>query len=158
MIEKAKRQTPKEGTIVKTGLVVGRGENKTVIAPEEVEKLAKLWCSLEEMSDYFKVPANTLKYNFSDIIAKGRSETKQALRRAQLKIALEGNTTMLIWLGKNILGQMESPELAQTQPELSQEQIDERINELLKANNEKAVKPPRKSRTNDAAPTEGSQN
>ena len=110
------------------------------------------------MSDYFKVPANKLKYNFSDIIAKGRSETKQALRRAQLKIALEGNTTMLIWLGKNILGQMESPELAQAQPELSREQIDERINELLKVNNEKAVKPARKSRTNNAAPIEGSPN
>ena len=62
------------------------------------------------MSDFFGVPANTLKYNFSDLVAKGRSETKQALRRAQIKLALGGNATMLIWLGKNILGQQETPQ------------------------------------------------
>jgi len=88
---------------------VGRGENQTVVPPEEVLKLAKLGCSIEEMSDWFQVPSNTLKYNFSEIIAKGRAETKQALRRAQISLALKGNATMLIWLGKNMLGQSDSP-------------------------------------------------
>jgi hypothetical protein len=147
MNEKPRRQHPKETTVIKTGVSVGRGENKTVIVPEEVEKLAKLWCTYEEMSAYFNVPANTLKYNFSDIIAKGRSETKQALRRAQLKAALEGNTTMLIWLGKNILGQLDSPIEEERAPELTAEEIDGRINELIdKAKNDKP-KPTRKSRT-----------
>jgi len=36
-------------------------------------------------------------------------ETKQRLRAAQLKLALNGDRTLLIWLGKNILGQSESP-------------------------------------------------
>ena len=109
-VEYHNRENPKYGTMTKEGLVVGRGENKTVIDPEEIYKLAKLWCSWEEMSDFFAVPANTLKYNFSDMVAKGRSETKQALRRSQIKLALNGNATMLIWLGKNILGQQESPQ------------------------------------------------
>jgi len=109
-VEYHNRENPKYGTMTKEGLVVGRGENKTVIDPEEIYKLAKLWCSWEEMSDFFAVPANTLKYNFSDMVAKGRSETKQALRRAQIKLAINGNATMLIWLGKNILGQQESPQ------------------------------------------------
>jgi hypothetical protein len=109
-VEYHNRENPKTGTEVREGLVVGRGENRRVIVPEEVEKLAKYWCSWEEMSDFFGVPANTLKYNFSDLVAKGRSETKQALRRAQIKLALGGNATMLIWLGKNILGQQESPQ------------------------------------------------
>jgi hypothetical protein len=61
------------------------------------------------MSEFFGINVETLKYNFSDIIAKGRSETKQALRKAQIKLALSGNATMLIWLGKNILDQAESP-------------------------------------------------
>ena len=109
-VEYHNRENPKTGTEVREGLVVGRGENRRVIDPVEVEKLAKLWCSWEEMSDFFGVPANTLKYNFSDLVAKGRSETKQALRRAQIKLALGGNATMLIWLGKNILGQAENPQ------------------------------------------------
>lgn len=109
-VEYHNRENPKIGTEVREGLVVGRGENRRVIVPEEVEKLAKLWCSWEDMSDFFGVPTQTLKYNFSGIVAKGRSETKQALRRAQIKLALGGNATMLIWLGKNILGQAENPQ------------------------------------------------
>jgi len=104
-----KRKKPKTATKEVEGVVVGRGENKTVVPPEEVYKLAKLWCSMQEIADWFNIPRETLKYNFSDLIAKGRAETKQALRRAQLKNALGGNTSMQIWLGKNILGQSDNP-------------------------------------------------
>lgn len=104
-----KRKKPKTATKEVEGIVVGRGDNKTVIPPEEVYKLAKLWCSMQEIADWFEIPRETLKYNFSDLIAKGRAETKQALRRAQLKNALGGNTSMQIWLGKNILGQSDQP-------------------------------------------------
>jgi len=97
----------KKGTVTKEGIVVGR--DKKVVIPEEVEKLAKLWCTDKEIAEWFGIDANTLKYNFSDIIQKGRIETKQALRRAQLKNALSGNTTMLIFLGKAILGQSDQP-------------------------------------------------
>ena len=103
------RKNKKWGTLTKEGLVVGRGDNQKVIPPDEVEKLAKLWCSMQEIADWFGIPRETLKYNFSDLIAKGRAETKQALRRAQLKNALGGNTSMQIWLGKNILGQSDNP-------------------------------------------------
>ena len=97
----------KTGEITKKGIVVGR--DKKVVVPEEVHKLAVLWCTDKEIAEWFGIDTNTLKYNFSDIITKGRSETKQALRRAQLKNALSGNTTMQIWLGKNILGQSDTP-------------------------------------------------
>lgn len=107
--EEYKRKDPKVGTLTKEGLIVGRGDTKKVIPPDEVLKLAKLWCSYEEIAEWFDIPVETLKYNFRDLIAKGRSETKQALRRAQIKIALEGNVTMMIWLGKNILGQSDNP-------------------------------------------------
>ena len=105
---KSRRKQVRKGIKEVEGYLVGRGENQSVVPPDEILKLAKLGCSLEEMSDWFGVPATTLKYNFSDIIAKGRAETKQALRRAQIALALKGNATMLIWLGKNILGQSES--------------------------------------------------
>jgi hypothetical protein len=107
--EDYKRKNPKTATVTKQGLIVGRGANKKIIPPDEIYKLSKLWCSYEEISEWFDVPVETLKYNFRDLILKGRAETKQALRRAQIKVALEGNTTMLIWLGKNILGQQDAP-------------------------------------------------
>jgi len=108
-IKKSRRKATRPGIKETHGFIVGRGENQTVIPPEEIIKLARLGCSLEEMSDWFQVPRETIKYNFSDLIAKGRSETKQSLRRAQIALALKGNATMLIWLGKNILGQSDNP-------------------------------------------------
>ena len=107
-----KRRGPKPKTLktaTYSGIEVGRGENRQVIDPEEVYKLARLGCNYEEMSDWFQIPANTLKYNFSDIIAKGRSELKQSLRRAQLQAAMNLQPTLLVWLGKNLLGQSDSP-------------------------------------------------
>ena len=91
--------------------VVGRviGRNKTVIPEEQVMELARLHCTNKEIADFFEVPQTTLTDNFRDILTKGRLETKQRLRSAQLKLALNGDRTLLIWLGKNILGQSESP-------------------------------------------------
>ena len=108
-IKASRRKAVRKGIKEVEGNIVGRGENQTVIPPEEITKLARLGCSIEEMSDWFQVPRETIKYNFSDLIAKGRSETKQSLRRAQIALALKGNATMLIWLGKNMLGQQETP-------------------------------------------------
>jgi hypothetical protein len=104
-----KRKQEKWGTITKEGLVVGRGDNKRVIDPKEVYKLAALHCNYQEIADWFDIPRETLKYNFRDIIQKAYSETNQRLRRAQIDVALKGNAIMLIWLGKNMLGQSDTP-------------------------------------------------
>tara|TARA_R110002051_G_scaffold315561_1_gene394045 strand:+ start:1291 stop:1749 length:459 start_codon:yes stop_codon:yes gene_type:complete len=108
-IENYKRKDPKWGTLTKEGLTLGRGDNKKVVAPDEVYELAKLWCSYQEMADFFGVNRETLKYNFRDLIVKAREDTKANLRRAQIKLAMSGNAVMLIWLGKNILSQQDNP-------------------------------------------------
>jgi hypothetical protein len=62
------------------------------------------------MADFFGVKLQTFVDNFRDIVDKNRIITKQRLRKAQLELALEKHDrVMLIWLGKNILGQMETP-------------------------------------------------
>lgn len=103
------RQNPKWGQVTKEGLIVGRGANRKVVPPDEVWKLAALGCTMEEMCDWFQINRETLKYNFSDYIAKGRAELKRRLRAAQIRVALEGNATMLVWLGKNLLNQSDNP-------------------------------------------------
>ena len=94
---------PKWAEKVVKGIVVGR--NKTIVPPEEVEHFASLGCTDREIANYFDVSESTLRYNFSSFLTKGRHQLKTTLRQAQLKVALEGNATMLIWLGKNILQQ-----------------------------------------------------
>lgn len=103
------RQSPKWGVVEVQGLVVGRGKNKKVVPPDEVYRLAALGCDIGEMADWFGVNRETLKYNFSEYIAKGRADLKHRLRRAQIKAALSGNPALLIWLGKNLLSQQETP-------------------------------------------------
>jgi hypothetical protein len=97
----------KTGTKVVEGVVVGR--DRTVIPPEEVYKLASIGCKDIEIADWFGIDNNTLRYNFSAELTKGREHLKQSLRRAQLEVALKGNAVMLIWLGKQYLGQSDSP-------------------------------------------------
>lgn len=128
------RKNPKEGTITKTGQIVGRGENKTVIPPDEVMKIAQLHATTEEIAAFFGVPEQTIRYNFGDIITKAKSETKIALRRSQIKLALDGNCTMLIWLGKQYLNQSDKVIEAKEEP-INAEELDARIAGLIKTIN-----------------------
>jgi hypothetical protein len=91
------------------GYQVGRGLRKRVVTPEEVFKLAALGCSDKEIALWFDVPYDTLRYNFTDIIAKGRQEMKTALRRAMFKNAMSGNAALQIFLAKNMLGMSDNP-------------------------------------------------
>lgn len=91
------------------GYEVGRGMRKRVVTPEEVFKLAALGCTDKEIATWFDIAYDTLRYNFADIIAKGRQEMKTALRNAMFKNALNGNAALQIFLAKNMLGMSDNP-------------------------------------------------
>jgi hypothetical protein len=109
MQERIRKDTTKRKTATKTveGVVVGR--DKTVIPPEEVYKLAQIGCKDTEIADWFGIDGNTLRYNFSVELTKGRVALNMSLRRAQINTALNGQPALLIWLGRNLLGQTENP-------------------------------------------------
>lgn len=91
------------------GYEVGRGMRKRVVTPEEVFKLAALGCTDKEIACWFDIAYDTLRYNFTDIIAKGRQEMKTALRNAMFKNAMNGNAALQIFLAKNMLGMSDNP-------------------------------------------------
>jgi hypothetical protein len=104
----SKRKTRKTATIEVEGIVVGR--DKKVIPPNEVFKLAALGCKDTEISDWFGIDSNTLRFNFSVELIKGREALKQSLRRAMLHNAIANNNAAVqIFLAKNILGMSDSP-------------------------------------------------
>ena len=89
-----------EGTII--GLVIGR--DKTVVPPEQVEQLAELGCSDRDIANFFGVKEDTLRYNFTDYLVKGRESMKIVLRRAMFKNATQNmNAAVQIFLAKNLL-------------------------------------------------------
>jgi hypothetical protein len=100
------RTNPKTVEVVKTGFIVGR-DNK-VVMPDEVELMASLGCPDREIAEYFGINDDTLRYNFKSFLINGKQNLRNGLRKAQIRIALEGNATMLIWLGKQILSQQEN--------------------------------------------------
>ena len=94
-------------TIETEGKVVGR--DKKPVPSGDVFKLAAIGCKDIEIADWFGIDGNTLRYNFSVELIKGRLTLNQSLRRKQIEVAMSGNPTMLIFLGKNLLGQSDAP-------------------------------------------------
>ena len=72
---------------------------------EQVRKLANYGCS-----------ADLIEKSYSDFLTKGRAEMKLRLRQLQWKSAEKGSAAMLIFLGKNILGQADIPVGEDSQP------------------------------------------
>lgn len=108
-------EEPRETIIIEApGKCVGR-DHKPVLS-NDVFKLAAIGCKDIEIADWFGINDKTLRYNFSVELLKGRETLKQSLRRKQLDVALSGNPTMLIFLGKNLLGQSDNPGAAQDAP------------------------------------------
>lgn len=70
-----------------------------------VEELARIHCTYEEIASVVGCSTDTLKRRFAERIEKGREHGKSSLRRWQFKKAQDGNPAMLIWLGKQHLGQ-----------------------------------------------------
>ena len=90
-----------------------RGRKKTPIDYEKAEKLAIILCTQSEIAAVLDVPLSTLEHDpeFLRIHKKGMETGRASLRRMQYKGAEAGNATMLIWLGKQHLGQKDKQEL-----------------------------------------------
>jgi hypothetical protein len=107
--EYKERKDPRWGQVTKDGLIVGRGKTQRVVPPDEVYKLAEIGCTDREIAEWFMIKEDTLRYNFAEYLTKGRAGLKRRLRSVQLSTALAGNATLLIWLGKQYLGQSDTP-------------------------------------------------
>ena len=73
-----------------------------------VEKLSELFATETEIAYVMGINRSTLRKH-KDLIDTGKAKAKIKLRRAQMDKALEGNPTMLIWMGKQLLGQQDNP-------------------------------------------------
>jgi NADH/NAD ratio-sensing transcriptional regulator Rex len=77
---------------------------------DQIERLAEIQCSNKEIAYIMGCSVDTLRRHYTDHVELGKTNGKIKLRRAQWRNAIDdNNTTMQIWLGKNYLGQAESP-------------------------------------------------
>lgn len=82
------------------------GRPKKELDIQQIETLAEIQCTMEEIAAVMRVDRDTLERRYMDEIKRGRERGKTLLRRAQWKKAIsENSTAMQIWLGKVWLGQ-----------------------------------------------------
>ena len=96
------------------------GRPKKQIDYELVDKLCEIQCTGEEIAAVLDIDYDTLNagikrdkgVGFSEYFAQKRSLGKKSLRRRQWQSAVEeGNVTMMIWLGKQYLGQSDKQDV-----------------------------------------------
>ena len=81
-----------------------------------LDKLCLIHCTGEECAAILEMDYDTLNNNlerdghigFTEYFKRKSAGGKASLRRKQISVALEGNPTMLIWMGKQQLNQRDN--------------------------------------------------
>lgn len=83
---------------------------KKEIDYEAIKKLASIQCTQEEIANFLEISVRTLQRDeeFCRLYKNGIDNGKMSLRRYQFECAKKGNSAMLIWLGKQYLGQTDT--------------------------------------------------
>ena len=77
------------------------------ISAREVELLASVFCTQQEIAEKLECSVDTLTRRFAEPYKKGVAEAKTSLRRHQFMLSKK-NAAMAIFLGKNYLGQKDT--------------------------------------------------
>ena len=107
----------KKKVVKKKPAKMGRPRKK--IDWEKVRKLCYMQCTAEEISAFFEISIDTFlrlckrKFNCTsaEYIKNYSAGGRMSLRRKQMELALAGDRTMLVWLGKQYLGQSDKREI-----------------------------------------------
>lgn len=86
---------------------------------EAAAKLASIHCTVADMAEFMKISVDTLerackrqhKMRIAEWCDQKRGAGRAALRNMQFAAAKKGNPAMLIWLGKQWLGQHDRKEV-----------------------------------------------
>ena len=99
------------------------GRPLTMINYGLLDELCEIQCTEEEIAKIMKIDADTLSAaikrdmnkSFPEYFAEKRVAGKRSLRRRQYQSAvIDGNVTMLIWLGKQWLSQSDKQQIDMT--------------------------------------------
>jgi hypothetical protein len=105
---------PKARTSSRSGTHAKRGRPEKPIDEGLVRRLCAIHCTDEEIAAVLGVSVRTLRRRkksaeLGEAMSVGKAEGRVTLRRLQFQAAQNGNTAMLIWLGKQLLGQQQNP-------------------------------------------------
>jgi hypothetical protein len=111
----------------------------TEIDLTEVEKLGMLQCTDVEIAAWIGVTTRTIEYwrvknpDFLEALERGKAKGRISVRRQQIKLLEDGNATMGVWLGKQILNQRDITATEFSGPEGRPVQIEGSASDALMA-------------------------
>lgn len=82
------------------------------ISKTRVFKLACIGLTVGEIAIVEECDRSTLQRRFAAVIKDGHDRRNASLRRKQFEVAMGGNVSMLIWLGKQYLDQRDRTEVS----------------------------------------------
>ena len=85
----------------------GRPSKVKGITAAQVEALARIGCTQVEIGEIHGVAHSQISRHFAQPYKRGIAKCKKSLRRKQIAVANKSKPAMLIWLGKQFLGQKE---------------------------------------------------
>lgn len=108
------------------------------IDQEDFEKLCHIQCVESEIAAWFRCSEDTIERwckriygkTFAAVFEEKRQGGRISLRRAQFQEAIKGNTALLIWLGKQYLGQTDVEKSDRKEIKEKLHEIHETINVL----------------------------
>lgn len=83
----------------------GRGRPAKEVNTLRLYRMIRDGYTMVEAAAVLRVSDDTLKRNFADVIDHARAKRQGRLRAKQFEVAMGGNPQMLIWCGKQDLGQ-----------------------------------------------------
>lgn len=89
-----------------------RGRPTKPVDASIVQGMAAVGCTTQDIATALNVSPDTIERRFMAELERGRQQMRQSLRKKQFESAMSGNVTMLIWLGKQHLGQVDKQELS----------------------------------------------
>lgn len=92
------------------------GRPRKIIDWPKFDALCQIQCTEAEIASVLNISVDTIEkavlrekgVGFTEYYAEKKLGGRMSLRRKQFEIALSGNITMLIWLGKQYLGQKDA--------------------------------------------------
>ena len=90
-------------------MTVKRGKNGRIELTKKQRDMmidmASVACTTADIATVLEISADTIERRYMDVLEKGRAAMRSSLRSRQYRLAMDGNPTMLIWLGKQELNQ-----------------------------------------------------
>jgi len=95
-----------------------------------LKKLARLGLTTAEMAAILECSKDTLERRHMKVIEDGRQHRNASLKRRQYELAIAGNATMLIWLGKQFLGQSDKHQSEVKMTKRLEDMTDEELEQM----------------------------